>query len=366
MEPVPWNRFHGEDGMAGTPSATSPSHAGVSKATASRVLNGSIQRRPATRAIASSTAMAELDYTPSSAARRLSFGRTLTISVVTSFLTRPQAAERLRGVDAVLSDSEFDLVIYNVETDRQTGPVPARARARAADRRPARHLAAAARRGRAAPVVGGDPGRRRSMRTRLRSRDCPTSSGDDIGGGEAATRHLLELGHRRIAFVGDEFDNPFGFTSSRHRYIGYERALAAAGVSPSSRSSWRSAPTAATRPASWPPASSRWTTGRARSSPPATPRRWASSAPPTRSDLRVPGRPVGRGLRRHRDRRLPGPHDRAPAALRIRSPRRGAAPRGVRVPVDDAADPSSSHPRSWSAGPRRHRRRAEPPALTRL
>ena len=33
-----------------------------------------------------------------------------------SFLTRPQAAERLRGIDAALADSEFDLVIYNVET----------------------------------------------------------------------------------------------------------------------------------------------------------------------------------------------------------------------------------------------------------
>ena len=41
--------------------------------------------------------MAELDYTPSATAQRLSFGRTLAISVVTSYLTRPQAAERLRG-----------------------------------------------------------------------------------------------------------------------------------------------------------------------------------------------------------------------------------------------------------------------------
>ncbi len=58
----------------------------------------------------------------------------------------------------------------------------------------------------------------------------PHVVGDDIGGGELATRHLLELGHRRIGFVGDEFDNPFGFTSSRHRYLGYERALAVGGL----------------------------------------------------------------------------------------------------------------------------------------
>jgi DNA-binding LacI/PurR family transcriptional regulator len=87
----------------------------VSKATASRVLNGSARVDPTTRRRVLD-AMARLEYTPSVLARRLSLGRTLTISVVTSFLTRPQAAERLRGVEAVLSDSEFDLVIYNVET----------------------------------------------------------------------------------------------------------------------------------------------------------------------------------------------------------------------------------------------------------
>ena len=76
-------------------------------------------------------------------------------------------------------------------------------------------------------------------------------SGDDIGGGQAAARHLLELGHRRIAFLGDEFDNPFGFTSSRHRYIGLRAGPVGSRLWRSTPSSWRSAPTAATRHASW-------------------------------------------------------------------------------------------------------------------
>ena len=58
----------------------------------------------------------------------------------------------------------------------------------------------------------------------------PHVIGDDIAGGEAATQHLLDLGHRRIGFIGDEFDNPFAFTSSRHRFLGYERALFVTGV----------------------------------------------------------------------------------------------------------------------------------------
>ena len=90
-------------------------HAGVSVATASRALNGIDVVNPKTRDRILAV-MGELGFTPSPAARRLSLGRTLTIGVVVSFLTRPQAAERLRGVDAVLTDSEFDLVIYNVES----------------------------------------------------------------------------------------------------------------------------------------------------------------------------------------------------------------------------------------------------------
>jgi DNA-binding LacI/PurR family transcriptional regulator len=207
--------------------------AGVSKATASRVLNDSPQVDPGTRQRVLD-AMAALEYTPSSAARRLSFGRTLTISVVTSFLTRPQAAERLRGIDAALSDSEFDLVIFNVETVEQRDHyLRALALAQRTDglmvislpprEEDARRLSSAA-----IPVVVIDA-------HGPAVEGLPHVIGDDVAGGEAATRHLLELGHRRIAFVGDEFDNPFGFTSSRHRFIGYERALQTAGLTAGER-----------------------------------------------------------------------------------------------------------------------------------
>ena len=110
MEPVPRRGWHGEAHAPGRGDARRRQQGdGVPRAQRQRARGPGHARRVL-------AAMAELDYTPSDAARRLSLGRTLTISVVTSFLTRPQAAERLRGVDAVLSDSEFDLVIYNVET----------------------------------------------------------------------------------------------------------------------------------------------------------------------------------------------------------------------------------------------------------
>lgn len=57
----------------------------------------------------------------------------------------------------------------------------------------------------------------------------PHVVGDDIRGGALATDHLLDLGHRRIAFIGDRIDHPLA-PSSRHRYAGYERALKGRGI----------------------------------------------------------------------------------------------------------------------------------------
>jgi len=48
---------------------------------------------------------------------------------------------------------------------------------------------------------------------------------DDEGGGFQATRHLLDLGHAKIRFVGD-----ISLPWYRRRYLGYARAMAEAGL----------------------------------------------------------------------------------------------------------------------------------------
>ncbi len=53
---------------------------------------------------------------------------------------------------------------------------------------------------------------------------------DDVSVGENATRHLLELGHRRIAFLGTDPDQKFGFVTAANRLRGYRQALRQAGV----------------------------------------------------------------------------------------------------------------------------------------
>ena len=174
--------------------------------------------------------MEELGFAPSPAARRLSLGRTLTIGVVVSFLTRPQATERLRGVDLVLTDSDFDLVIYNVETvqkrDHYLGTL---AQSQRTDGLLVLSLP---------PLDAAVPSLLRSpvpvvfIDVHTPSVDAmPRVVGDDAAGGAMAARHLLDLGHRAIGFVGDAVADPFGFTSSRDREAGLVRELGRAGIS---------------------------------------------------------------------------------------------------------------------------------------
>jgi len=56
--------------------------------------------------------------------------------------------------------------------------------------------------------------------------DVPTIGSDNWNGGLAATRHLLELGHRRIAAMG----GPGDMLCSRARLDGYRTALEEAGI----------------------------------------------------------------------------------------------------------------------------------------
>jgi LacI family transcriptional regulator len=56
--------------------------------------------------------------------------------------------------------------------------------------------------------------------------DVPSVGATNWGGGLAATRHLLELGHRRIAVIG----GPKGLLCSQARIDGYRAALESAGV----------------------------------------------------------------------------------------------------------------------------------------
>lgn len=199
--------------------------AGVGEATVSRVLNGHASVRPATREKVLE-AIRELNYRPSSVARNLSLRRTFTIGVVVPFFTNPSAVERVRGIVTALSGTAYDMMLFDVESeDREQRAFELFDRGDRAD---------------GLLVVSLIPPDDETMRLRESRLPCvlvdaphpalPNVVIDDVAGGEIATQHLIELGHRRIAFIGDKPADPFRFDSSRDRTRGYERALDRAGL----------------------------------------------------------------------------------------------------------------------------------------
>jgi DNA-binding LacI/PurR family transcriptional regulator len=200
-------------------------HAGVGAGTVSRVLNQSPRVSETTRARVLA-AIAALDYRPNPMAQGLSRGRCRTLGVVVPFFTHASAVERLRGVVAALDGSSYDLVLFNVESPLHRDE----------------HFATLTGRDRADGLLVMSLPPPPSSLERLASAGVPTvlldSQGegvpcvvtDDVEGGRLATRHLLDLGHRRIAFLGDDPANPLGFTSSTCREQGFRETMAAAGV----------------------------------------------------------------------------------------------------------------------------------------
>jgi DNA-binding LacI/PurR family transcriptional regulator len=53
---------------------------------------------------------------------------------------------------------------------------------------------------------------------------------DDVASAKLAVNHLLDIGHRRIALIGGDTDDPMRFTPPHHRLTGYHEALQAAGA----------------------------------------------------------------------------------------------------------------------------------------
>jgi LacI family transcriptional regulator len=229
LELVP--EWYGGQGMRRGKAATIrdvAERAGVGVGTVSRVINNSPTVTAATRQRVQKT-IAKLNYSPNPQARHLSLGKTMKVAVIAPFFTRPAFVERLCGIEGVLADTAYDLIVYNVETaekrDFYFREVPQRKRADGVvilslSPRPedVERLAQSE-----VPVVLVDV-------------NAPALTGynrvvvNDVAGGQKAVQHLLDLGHRRIAYLSDFLDGPFNFTSSRDRLTGYRQALKLAGL----------------------------------------------------------------------------------------------------------------------------------------
>jgi LacI family transcriptional regulator len=207
--------------------------AGVSPATVSRVLNGNYPVAEGTRQRVQQ-AVRELDYVVNAHARALLHATSGIVGVILNDASDPFFAGIARGIQGAAAETSRLSVICNSEGDpEQEFAFLDLLRGHRAD---------------AVILVGAAPedeeylaeatARAKGLRSNgtrlvlcgrpLPGQDAPGDvvAVDNDGGSRAVTRHLVELGHRRIAYI----TGPSGRTTTTARLAGFRAAAAEAGV----------------------------------------------------------------------------------------------------------------------------------------
>jgi LacI family transcriptional regulator len=199
--------------------------AGVGVGTVSRVLNESPHVRAETREKVL-MAIKELNYSPNTAARQLSGGKTLTIGVVTAFFTFPSFVERLTGIQEILEKSEYDLVLYSIRSiqhlHQQLQTVVSQNRVDG--------LIILSLRFAQEDIKNLNPTLPVVVIDNESVQHYPHIMADNIEGGRLATSYLIDHGHEHIGFIGDPANDSFGFTSTPLRFDGFCMALEQTGL----------------------------------------------------------------------------------------------------------------------------------------
>ena len=211
--------------------------AGVSTATVSRVLNHKPDVDPETRQRVMRV-VDEHGYVPSVSASNLAGGRSRLLGALTPSLTWPLMPHLMQGIAEVIEESDYELVLYSIghRTDRAAlldrildarlidgliavypdGLGRGGESSDSLERTASTHLSDLYEQG--FPVVILDdqslPGR------------TPWVGPDNRIGAYEAVRHLIRLGHTRIAHI----QGPLQYQCSHDRFDGYRQALAEAGI----------------------------------------------------------------------------------------------------------------------------------------
>ena len=197
--------------------------AGISYTTVSHVVNGT---RPVSDPVRSKVeaAIAELGYVPSGVARSLRARATGTIGLLVPNASNPYFAELARGIEDHAERNGYSVILCNSDDDidkqlrylrvllerRIDGLIVATVASDAAFAEALANLRV--------PLVLVDRSLDGVSADQLRV--------DHEQGAYLATRHLLELGHRRIACIG----GPASTQVAQLRAAGYRRALDEAGI----------------------------------------------------------------------------------------------------------------------------------------
>ncbi|MBN9794024.1 MULTISPECIES: LacI family DNA-binding transcriptional regulator [unclassified Pseudonocardia] len=196
--------------------------AGVSVKTVSRVFNEDRHVLPETRRRVEE-ALAALNYTPNMLARTFRDGRSPVIGLAVPSISDPFFAAIADGVEQVAAQHDMSVLITSLgaEGAREEGIVESLLR---------RQLGALV----MAPTAT-DQGYLSRWSSKLplvfvdrppRGIDADCFVEDDLGGARTATAHLIDRGHRRIAFVGNSED----ISTTANRLHGYRAALEEAGL----------------------------------------------------------------------------------------------------------------------------------------
>jgi LacI family transcriptional regulator len=197
--------------------------AGVAPITVSRVVNNSGYVSQDTRARIEAV-IADLNYVPNTLARSLRFKKTRVLALILTDITNPFWTTVARGVEDVANAHGFNVILCNTDEDEVKQSdylqvllqkrvdgfvfVPARSTAECVKPIQAQKV----------PVVVLD-------------RQIPDAAVDVVrsdseGGAYELVRHLLALGHRRIAVLS----GPEAISTAADRVAGYRRALADAAL----------------------------------------------------------------------------------------------------------------------------------------
>lgn len=199
--------------------------AGVSRTTISRVLNHKPDVDPVTRERILRI-IEEQGFVPSTTASGLAGGRSRLIGMLIPSWAWPLIPELSRGIVEIVTQTSYDLVLYSINEDDLE-----RDRSKVINRILATELTAG--------LLAVFPERASQHLTRLYKQGFPVViiddqgvqttpwvGADNAGGAYAAVRHLINLGHRRIAHI----QAPPEYLVSHDRYRGYCQALFEAGI----------------------------------------------------------------------------------------------------------------------------------------
>jgi DNA-binding LacI/PurR family transcriptional regulator len=201
--------------------------AGVSHSTVSRALSDSSLVSDVTKARVQHLAQ-EMGYSPNTLARSLVTRQTYTVGLVVTTIADPFIAEVVQGIEATAHDHGYTLILCNsgAEPEREIAAVEMLRSKRVdgvivtSSRIGALYLHHLERIG--VPIVLINNHNEQSGRYTF------TVTVDNCHGGRLATKHLIELGHRRIAHATAPADR----SSAQDRMLGYYQALAEEGIEP--------------------------------------------------------------------------------------------------------------------------------------